>query len=293
MNKNDHLAATLTGMDNRFALVFIHGLLGSGDDWQEVVDKLSADFICLTIDLPGHGQSQHIEVNGFEDTASRLIHTINAHINGPFCLVGYSLGARLSMYLSAYLFDRARELAQEETLSEINASALAACRSSLRGIIIESGDPGLPFSKRKARHANDAAWAQRFEKEPMGDVLQDWYKQPVFSSLNQEQRQKSVDLRCKNVGYKVAGMLRATSLSKQPCLLEKLKSSGLPLYYVCGQKDDRFSALRASFDCECALVEHVGHNVHAEQPELFSQLIKKWLENKHTQRNPLWPERQV
>lgn len=287
----DCLAATLTGQGHPMSLVFIHGFLGCGDDWQQIVDVLSSDFQCLTLDLPGHGKSQHIEVEGFDDTAAYIIQTISAHINGPFWLVGYSLGGRLSMYLAAmYLatmcFDASHlkpDLKSRYKGSDCKASDCNVLQHhgshqdsscELMGLILESAHPGLPICERKTRRAHDAAWATRFEQESIENVLEDWYQQPVFSSLNHAQRQGVASLRRANLGPKVASMLRATSLSKQPYLLDKLQSLNLPFYYLCGQNDERFCALAALFKCECWIVENVGHNVHAEDPALFSQRLK-------------------
>lgn len=267
-NGHQALGVTITGQENRVSLVFIHGFLGSGADWQAVVDILRADFHCVTIDLPGHGKSQQIAVDGFDDTAAYLIDTIHANVNGPFWLVGYSLGARLSMYLATLP-------ASCWCLTARNSRLVDAKACYLQGIIVESGHPGLPCDARHARAQHDDAWASRFEREPLQNVLQDWYQQPVFSSLNQEQKKYCVNIRQANFGPNVAKMLRATSLSKQPCLLDKLHSSGVPFCYVCGEEDKRFSALAQAFGSDSHVVKNAGHDVHQQYPEHVSQLIKK------------------
>ncbi|MCV5943386.1 alpha/beta fold hydrolase, partial [Escherichia coli] len=38
-------------------LVFLHGLLGSGEDWQACINALP-EYERVTVDLPGHGHSQ-------------------------------------------------------------------------------------------------------------------------------------------------------------------------------------------------------------------------------------------
>lgn len=251
-------AATLTGQEHDFALVFVHGFLGRGDDWHEVTERLCVNFQCLTIDLPGHGNSQHIEVKGFNDTVEGLIKTILKHIKVPFFLVGYSLGARLSMYLCAKKF-----LIFDDK----------PC--TLLGLFIESGHPGLTDVDRKPRQDNDEAWARRFEQAPLLNVLEQWYSQPVFFSENFDKKQKLIKKRSDNLGEKVASMLRATSLSKQPCLRDELVRCGVPFYFIFGNDDQKFASIGQSLGCECHGVNNAGHNVHNEQPELFSGLIRK------------------
>ncbi|MDD1793011.1 2-succinyl-6-hydroxy-2,4-cyclohexadiene-1-carboxylate synthase [Enterovibrio sp. ZSDZ42] len=258
------LSARLSGAKDRPAVVFLHGLLGSGKDWQGVVDILEQDFTCLTIDLPGHGESKNVcvkgvgETDGFEDTGKLVIQAIQSHLNQPFWLVGYSLGARIGMYMCAF-----------------QRYALARGKANLQGLIIESGHTGLPVNERGARLENDERWARRFADEPMVDVLQDWYQQAVFSSLNHEQKQSLVTIRSDNLGTEVASMLRATSLAKQPLLIEPLRTSGLPLYYFCGENDPKFGALAMHSGFEFLTIPDAGHNIHAEQATLYSQHVKR------------------
>lgn len=260
---SERMAATLTGQNHKVALVFVHGFLGRGDDWQEVTQSLCEDFQCLTLDLPGHGNSQEMKMKGFDDTVECLIKTIAHHIKVPFFLVGYSLGARLAMYLCA------------QYLCAKNSKAFDDELALLSGLIIESGHPGLPQSERKARHENDETWAKHFEEDPLLNVLENWYKQPVFFSKNPVQKEKLIKKRTDNIGRNVAHMLRATSLSKQPCLRDELHGCGVPFYYICGKGDHKFASIGHSLGCECYGVKNAGHNVHNEQPKLFSAVIKK------------------
>ncbi|KXF81396.1 2-succinyl-6-hydroxy-2,4-cyclohexadiene-1-carboxylate synthase [Enterovibrio coralii] len=242
-------------------LVFLHGLLGSQKDWLPVVEALAADYSCLTIDLPGHGDSASIEGADFDTTAKWVLRAIEREIAGEIWLVGYSLGARIAMYTTAF-----------------HHALLPNAPFLIKALVVESGHTGLAETEREPRWQNDETWALRFEQEPMSDVLQLWYEQAVFSSLNHEQKQSLVSIRGDNLGIKVASMLRATSLSKQPLLSEPLRESGIPVHFVCGKDDTKFStlAMRSGFDYQ--IVPNAGHNIHAEQPKLFSQLVKQLIE---------------
>ena len=58
----------------------------------------------------------------------------------------------------------------------------------------------------------------RFEREPLADVLADWYRQGVFADLDDAARARQIARRLGNDGLGIATMLRATSLGKQPDL---------------------------------------------------------------------------
>lgn len=243
---------------NKPVLVFLHGLLGSGEDWQQTLTELEG-YPTITIDLPGHGLSALQSCCTFKECCDQITDTLLTHLTPeqPIVLVGYSLGARIAMSGVALEF-----------FPSLNIKLL----------IVEGGNFGLQQeSEKQARWKNDQRWANRFREEPIEQVLSDWYQQSVFSSLNHEQRQKLVIKRSANLGSSVANMLEATSLAKQEYLLEQLKCSGGSTYYICGEKDNKFSQLAEQSGLSFSQVASAGHNVHIEQPKAFAEVIKTQL----------------
>lgn len=242
-------------------LVFLHGLLGSGEDWKECAELLPT-FPKLMIDLPGHGESRFVDTEGFDESCQMIGRTISEQMDKmnlasdhPVVLIGYSLGGRLAMYALA-----------EGILAPFNIVKL----------IVEGGNFGLETDEEKAsRLVNDTKWAIRFAQQPIEKVLSDWYQQSVFSSLNHEQRQTLVLKRNGNLGVSVANMLLSTSLAKQPDLRATLNAYQHLIHYVCGKKDRKFIDLATQSGFEFSQIDFAGHNVHFEQPEQFSDVIKQ------------------
>ncbi|MBF8999645.1 2-succinyl-6-hydroxy-2,4-cyclohexadiene-1-carboxylate synthase [Vibrio nitrifigilis] len=238
-------------------LVFLHGLLGSGSDWQPVLEHI--DLPWITVDLPGHGLSQSVSCSGFEDCCTMVAQVVMAQLGSetPCYIVGYSLGARIAMVAAA-----------SGAFSELN----------VKGWLIEGGNFGLIDEEAKqTRWVNDTNWATRFEQEPLEQVLSDWYQQPVFSSLNHEQRQIMITKRSDNLGNKVAEMLRATSLAKQPYLLSTLKTLTLPMHYLCGERDAKFRQLAQQSGLQYSQIAQAGHNVHQEQPLAYAAELQQFI----------------
>lgn len=77
-------------------LVFLHGFSGDCHEWQEVGEAF-ADYSRLYVDLPGHGGSATISVDGFDDVTDLLCKTLVSYNILNFWLVGYSLGGRVAM----------------------------------------------------------------------------------------------------------------------------------------------------------------------------------------------------
>lgn len=239
-------------------LVFLHGLLGDGSDWQCVIDNLT-DYHCIAVDLPCHGQSLNFSPDNFNHAVALIrdavLNVVNR--NDSIVFVGYSLGARLAMVgLATKVFQDLKII----------------------GYFIEGGNFGLTDEKQKRlRLKNDTHWANRFRHEVIEQVLSDWYQQAVFSSLNREQRDELMLKRAHNQGNAIADMLISTSLAKQPYLLNEIRCSGVPIHYICGGKDNKFLEIANTSGLFFTSIKNAGHNVHKEQPVQYAQLIREQL----------------
>ncbi|PWI34287.1 2-succinyl-6-hydroxy-2,4-cyclohexadiene-1-carboxylate synthase [Vibrio albus] len=260
----NYTSATSVENGKAETLIFLHGLLGDGSDWNDVVSELT-DYNILTIDLPGHGGSRAVSCDGFEHCCALIQDAIRHGLpekkglpeekpQQPLFLIGYSLGARIMMYGLTH-----------NGFSQLN----------IGGGVIEGGNFGLDSEQEKqTRFINDQAWARRFQQESIEQVLFAWYGQPVFSSLNPEQKQHMVQKRSHNQGKAVADMLLATSLAKQPYLLNQLRQCDIPVHYLCGTQDKKFSELAKQSGLSFTCVENAGHNAHSDQPRHYATLIR-------------------
>lgn len=238
----------------RPCLVWLHGLLGCGAEWREVADAFH-DWPQMWVDLPGHGGSAQAVTTGFDDVSARLSATLLAHGITRYWLVGYSLGGRIAMYHACYGDAR-----------------------GLEGLIVEGGHPGLEdAAAREIRLQHDSGWAERFRREPLRKTLQAWYRQPVFSDLNSQQRQALIALRTHNCARGVAAMLQATSLAHQPDLTGALRRLQIPFFYFCGERDVKFQALARARGLPLRDIPAAGHNAHRENPAAFRAALHELL----------------
>src|SRR4030043_615955 len=98
----------LDGSPGKPLLVFLHGFLGSVDDWNFAVDHFVSDYCCLRIDLPGHGQTRLADPAQYAmpSTARLLIELLDKLKMSQAHLLGYSMGGRLALYLGVHYPDR-------------------------------------------------------------------------------------------------------------------------------------------------------------------------------------------
>lgn len=233
-------------------VVFLHGLLGSQEDWAGVLSLLQnfSEILPLTLDLPFHGNNQNSTCANFAE-ARNLIHSTLISILGKqkFYLIGYSLGGRLALDYA------------------LNGNNL-----NLLGTILEGTNLGLKSeTERLARWQNDQLWANRFRTEPIEQVLNDWYQQPVFAHLDKNKRSNLVKKRQHNLGANIAQMLEATSLAKQADYSPYLPHKGIT--FLIGEQDHKFRLMAEENQLDYCLIKQAGHNAHLENPSDFVQKL--------------------
>lgn len=262
------LAYCCHGDINAPPLLLLHGFLGSIADWSALVALLEGDFYLIAVDLPGHGAScwQEQDSRGSQYFCHRLdqtIQTVAQHNRvdlSRISMLGYSLGGRLA---SAYAIAFAQRIER---------------------LFLEGAHPGLVCEQaRQERYHSDLKWANRFAKEPLAQVLRDWYQQPVFADLHEREIQLLIAQRANGDGQLLAEAMMAFTLSKQPDyrrdLLRLRAEAKVPIYFVHGANDHKFAQIGRQLLAESVInsvypINRCGHNVHRQQPGSLAWLLR-------------------
>ena len=247
------------------AVVFIHGFLGTGDDWlpvREVIEK-QTPMQTFAPTLPGHHESSARDVpkslSAMADWLAQYLTSIEAE---RIILAGYSLGGRIAMVLS-------------KKLQELSANDALFYR--INGLIVESSHLGLPANQCPDRWQNDLAWAERFRSEVLCDVLEDWYRQKVFLDLSKQERSKLIMQRSIHNPEKLADVLVSCSLANQAPVYSLLKKPPFPIHYWFGERDQKFVELAKSlseqYQVSCYGFKDAGHNCHISNPGQYARKV--------------------
>ncbi len=81
-------------------LVILHGLFGSGDNWQTVAKHLDGGSPVILPDLPNHGQSPHTQSFLLEETAPVVFDFLDGLGCDGVRLAGHSLGGKIAMLMA-------------------------------------------------------------------------------------------------------------------------------------------------------------------------------------------------
>jgi 2-succinyl-6-hydroxy-2,4-cyclohexadiene-1-carboxylate synthase len=151
-----------------------------------------------------------------------------------------------------------------------------------RALILESASPGVAGDReRRERRAADEALAQRIEREGIAAFVSYWESQPLFASqhsLSPDRRALLHEQRLQNRPDGLANSLRGAGAGAQPALHRKLPSLHLPVLLIAGALDSKYSRLAQDMagrlpDAKVEIVDHAGHTVHLERPEVFDRLV--------------------
>ena len=232
-------------------ILFLHGFLGGKEDWKEIIAPLSSQYRCIALDLPCHGK---IPYNS--DCCSYVLQFIADHKLTQVTLVGYSTGGRIAL-----------EISENDS-------------SNLNKLIILSSHLGLTTdAERKLRLEKDLCWISLLEKGSMKDFLDEWYEQPVFSTLKQNTAllKKIKSKREQMDPHQMALFLSKQSLSTKP----PISQVNLPSLFLYGKEDLKYAELYSKLanPIETCCIENASHAIHLENPLECARVMNNWLEN--------------
>lgn len=247
------LAAQAMGDDGLRTIAFLHGFTQTGNSWKPLAERLAArGFRCVVVDLPGHGDSSHIDAD-LVATADLVADTV-----GPAALVGYSLGGRTALHVAL----------QHPQL--------------VRHLVVIGANPGIASpNEQVARRNADEVLARHIESIGVDRFLDEWLQQPLFAGLTLDD--ESIADRRRNTVEGLAMSLRRAGTGTQESLWPRLPQITAPLLAMAGEHDVKFAALAHQLAAavprgSVQLVAEATHACHLQQPAAVAAAIETHLD---------------
>ncbi len=242
------------------SIVFLHGFMGTGDDWMAIVEGLSDRFHCLMPDLPGHGETPLDVEPAYAAWASALRGELSAQGVEHLHFVGYSMGGRLALYFA---------LTYPEMIEKL---------------VLESASPGIVEEiERSQRAVLDDKLAARIRQKGMKDFLDFWYNIPLFESLNNypELKTQLIKKRAQQNPENMARVLSELSPGRQLELWSRLDAINAPTLLVAGELDEKYWGITHKMEGLISesmrvVLPTCGHNTHLEEPVKFLSVLSEW-----------------
>ncbi|MGB3613461.1 MAG: 2-succinyl-6-hydroxy-2,4-cyclohexadiene-1-carboxylate synthase [Elainellaceae cyanobacterium] len=238
-------------------VLFLHGFMGSGRDFDAAIARLRDRYTCLTLDLPDHGQTQMTRPAPYtmETVATEILAWLTQRDIPNCMLTGYSMGGRLALYLA---------LTAPERFSHV---------------VLESASPGLRTAvERQARIRLDKERSQQIRQD-FNEFLQRWYQAPMFRNLAQQPEFDAImQRRQQNHPEALARSLRCLGTGQQPSLWPHLPKLTPPTLLMTGEQDTKFCAINIEMapqlpNAQPLTVPACGHTIHLENPKRYATAI--------------------
>lgn len=239
----------------------LHGSVGAVADWRSFSKQMAKSGIgtravdlwrfldCGPMPIADFGKALNADASGatFRGTGRALL--------------GYSMGGRLALH---------------SLLEETHPWQAA---------VIVSADPGLENpADRTARSASDAEWATRSLMGNWQDFLNQWDAQPVLAGAPPREPGISGQLAMRR--REIARSFMDWSVGAQQPLWERLQEIQIPVLWIAGEEDPKFSALaeRAVASLpkgHLAIAPGTGHRVPWQSPDWFTETVSRFLKAGH------------
>lgn len=252
-------------------VLFIHGILGSQQQWAHLVDTMDDDHRVLVPDLFGHGESAKPLGDYSLSAHAAAMRDLLDHLGiDRVTLVGHSLGGGIAMqffYLFPDRVDRLVLVASGGLGREVNAVLRSATLPGAAQVLsVLASAPVLSRVEALGRGASKLGW------RPGADLGAVWRG---FSSLG-DRESRSAFLATTRAVIDIGGQ----SISAYDHLGAVPPISTL---IVWGSKDrmipatHALSAQRALPDCRIELFEGAGHFPHLDDPDRFARLLREFI----------------
>jgi pimeloyl-ACP methyl ester carboxylesterase len=244
-------------------VVFCHGLFGQGKNWTGIAKALADEHRVVLVDMPDHGESPRSERFDYLRSADQVAELLTELLTEPATVVGHSMGGKVAMLLAL----RHPELV--ERLAVVDVSPVAYPHSEeFTGYI--AAMRAIDLDTLQDRRQADAALQDAVPSQMVrGFLLQSLRREGETWRwlLNLDLLGRDLDAITGWPGDAVAGL----APYEGPVLWVGGADSG----YV-GERN--VEAMDALFPHNRRVtVKNAGHWVHSEQPQVFVEVLRRFL----------------
>ena len=259
LNYKEYTADSHPASGPSSTVFFVHGLLGSADNWGATCRELSESGLrCIAVDQRNHGSSPHSAEMSYPLMAEDLIELADSLGIRRFSLVGHSMGGKAVMETALSYPDRLSSLVVVDIAPVEYKSNYNEYIDSLK----------LVDLSRVRRRADAGVQLERYVPDP---------ELRMFFLTNLRKGEDGLfrwRINLDGITSNYANILRgidAGRLYQGPVLFIK----GMDSDFILEKYHSAIGKLFPSYSIKT--VEDAGHWVHTQQPAVFRQYLKEFL----------------
>lgn len=248
--------------------IFVHGLMGYGQNWRRIIAELEPTERCFAYDQRGHGRSFQ-PASGYapEDYANDLRQIVDELGWTQFILVGHSMGGRNVLNFASRFPERVSHLVIEDIGPEASPQAHEYYEYLLNMV-------PTPFRTRaEAKTYFSGDFVKNAKTRENVQVIANY-----FYSNMEEQADGTVDWR-----FSKSGILESVRLGRSGDRWAEVESLKVPTLLVRGGNSKELSRenyekmLERNSMIKGVEIPGAGHWVHSDQPKAFTEALKMFV----------------
>ena len=272
-SQDEWLASRTVGAEGP-RVVFVHGLFGQGKNWTTIAKGLADSHRVTLVDLPNHGHSPWTDRVHYLDMVEMLAAELE-HLGEPVTLVGHSMGGKVAMQLA---------LRHPELLRALVVVDIAPVEYPVQGGRTDDPDEeaspfagyiaamrALDLSALRSREDADEALRPAVHS----DMVRAFLLQSLVRSPDTEHGWRwrlNLELLERDLAH-----LRGFPSPPEGATFDRpvLWIAGANSTYVLPDDRERMDALFPA--TRLVRIKNAGHWVHSEQPEIFTETLRRFL----------------
>jgi pimeloyl-ACP methyl ester carboxylesterase len=257
-------------------VVFVHGLFGQGKNWTTIAKGLTDRHRVALVDLPNHGHSPWTDRVDYVDMAELLATELES-LGEPLTRVGHSMGGKVAMQLA---------LRRPELLRALVVVDIAPVTYPVQGGRTDDPDEeASPFAAYIAamRELDLDALGSRADAD---EALQSAVPSPMVRSFLLQSLVREGLGADGGWRWRLNLELLGRDLGELRGFPEPPDGASFdgPVLWIAGANsayvlpDDRVPMDTLFPTTRLVTVKNAGHWVHSEQPEIFTETLRRFLE---------------
>lgn len=253
------------------ALVILHGLYGSSDNWVSIARLIQNDFRIFIVDQRNHGLSPHSHEMNYESMANDLLELFNDNKLKKAHVIGHSMGGKTAMRFALENPERIDKLVILDIAPKSYASfSNYAQITNDHAHIINSL---LTVDCDKAKSRGD------LDKQLINQLPNKTLRQFLLKNITRTKDGKYQWL----INLNTLKDSLETLMDGFSEIAPEENNTSLPTVFIIGDKsgyvmeEDTLIIRKYFKEAEIVTIPNAGHWLHAEQPELLIKTLKYFL----------------
>lgn len=248
--------------------IFLHGLMGYGQNWRRIITGLESTERCLAYDQRGHGRSFQPE-SGYapEDYADDLWHIVNELGWESFVLVGHSMGGRNALNFAC----RHPEKVSLLVIEDIGPEAVPQANEYYEYLFNLVPTPFV--SREEAKKYFFDEFVKNAKTRENVQVMANYFYSNMVEKPN-----GTVDWR-----FSKQGIIDSVRFGRTGDRWAEVESLKVPTLLIRGSNSNELT--RDTYEKMLALnpmikgveIPESGHWVHSDQPQAFIEALKMFV----------------